>query len=184
MLAIEMNKVYILSHHDMLWPLLRWINMTTSKMYRLQTLLFLKDDGTLKPQAIELSLPHPEGDKFVAISKVYTLADHGIESSIWQLAKVHVAVDTHAAIEPFVIATNRQLSVLHPIYKLLHSHFRDAMNINAFSRQILINAGGILESTAFPAKYSMEMSSAFDTQWVFPLQALLKLSCSVSSQVN
>ncbi|KAA8536873.1 hypothetical protein F0562_029351 [Nyssa sinensis] len=85
-----------------------------------------------------------------------------IKGTIWLLAKAYVAVNdsgyhqlichwlnTHAAIEPFVIATNRQLSVLHPIYKLLHPHFRDTMNINALARQALINAGGLLEMTVF-----------------------------------
>ena len=81
-------------------------------------------------------------------------------------------LNTHAAIEPFVIATNRQLSVLHPIYKLLHPHFRDTMNVNALARQVLINANGALESTVFPRKYSMEMSSKVYKNWVFPEQAL------------
>ncbi|XP_030534865.1 probable linoleate 9S-lipoxygenase 5 isoform X2 [Rhodamnia argentea] len=183
--AIEMNKLFILDHHDALMPYLRRINTTTTKTYASRTLLFLNDDGTLKPLAIELSLPHPEGDEFGAVSKVYTPADQGVEGSIWQLAKAYAAVNdsgyhqlishwlnTHAAIEPFVIATNRQLSALHPIYKLLHPHFRDTMNINALARQILINAGGILEATVFPAKYSMEMSSAVYKNWIFPEQAL------------
>lgn len=183
--AIENNKLFILDHHDTLMPYLRRINTTSTKTYASRTLLFLKDDRTLKPLAIELSLPHPDGDQLGAVSKVYTPAEEGLQGSIWQLAKAYAAVNdsgvhqlishwlnTHAAIEPFVIATNRQLSVLHPIYKLLHPHFRDTMNINALARQILINAGGVLENTVFPAKYAMEMSSVIYTNWVFPDQAL------------
>ncbi|KAA8545122.1 hypothetical protein F0562_019989 [Nyssa sinensis] len=183
--AIKNNLLFILDHHDALMLYLRRINTTSTKTYATRTLLFLKKDGTLKPLAIELSLPHPEGDQFGAISKVYTPAEHGVQGSIWQLAKAYVAVNdsgyhqlvshwlnTHAVIEPFVIATNRQLSTLHPIYKLLQPHFRDTMNINAFARQILINAGGILEKTVFPAKFAMEMSSVVYKDWVFPEQAL------------
>ncbi|KAL2490537.1 Linoleate 9S-lipoxygenase 1 [Abeliophyllum distichum] len=183
--AIKTNKLFILNHHDTLMPYLRRINSTTTKTYASRTLLFLQKDGSLKPIAIELSLPHPDGDQFGAISKVYTPAERGIDGSIWQLAKAYVAINdsgvhqlishwlnTHASIEPFVIATNRQLSVLHPIYKLLHPHFRDTMNINAVARQILINAGGILEATVFPAKYAMELSAVVYKDWIFPEQAL------------
>ncbi|KAJ6305874.1 hypothetical protein OIU78_021242 [Salix suchowensis] len=148
--AIEKNRMFILDHHDALMP-----------------------------------LPHEEGDEFGAISKVYSPAEHGVEGTIWELAKAYVAVNdsgyhqlishflnTHAVSEPFVIATNRQLSVLHPIHKLLEPHFRDTMNINALARQTLINAGGILESTVYPAKYAMEMSSVIYKNWNFTEQAL------------
>ncbi|KAL5135975.1 putative linoleate 9S-lipoxygenase 5 [Glycine soja] len=183
--AIRQKKLFILDHHDALIPYLRRINSTSTKTYASRTILFLQNDGTLKPLVIELSLPHPEEDQYGVISKVYTPAEEGVENSIWQLAKAYVAVNdsgyhqlishwlnTHAVIEPFVIAANRQLSVLHPIYKLLHPHFRDTMNINALARQILINGGGIVEATVFPSKYSMEMSSVIYKNWVFPDQAL------------
>ncbi|XP_031272107.1 linoleate 9S-lipoxygenase 5 [Pistacia vera] len=183
--AIEKKKLFILDHHDALMPYLQKINSTTTKTYASRTLLLLQDDGTLKPLAIELSLPHPQGDHHGAVNKVFTPAEHGIEGTIWQLAKAYAAVNdsgyhqlvshwlnTHAVIEPFVIATNRQLSVIHPIYKLLHPHYRDTMNINAYARQILINADGVLERTVFPARYALEMSSGIYKNWVFTEQAL------------
>ncbi|KAK6804962.1 hypothetical protein RDI58_002746 [Solanum bulbocastanum] len=184
--AIKTNRLFILNHHDIVMPLLRRINTSTNtKTYASRTLLFLQDTETLKPVAIELSLPHPNGDQFGAVSKVYTPSDKGVEGSIWQLAKAYATVNdsgthqlishwlnTHAVMEPFVIATNRQLSVLHPIHKLLQPHFHDTMNINALARQTLINGDGFIETFLFPAKYSMEMSSIAYKDWVFPEQAL------------
>ncbi|XP_060178923.1 probable linoleate 9S-lipoxygenase 5 isoform X1 [Lycium barbarum] len=183
--AIEYNRLFILDHHDALMPYLRRINTRKTKTYASRTLLFLQDNGTLKPLAIELSLPHPQGDKHGATSLVFTPADEGVEGTVWQLAKAYAAVNdsgyhqlishwlnTHAVIEPFVIATNRHLSVLHPIFKLLQPHFRDTMYINALARQILINAHGILEMTVFPDKYAMEMSSIVYKDWVFTEQGL------------
>ncbi|KAL8105120.1 linoleate 9S-lipoxygenase 5-like isoform X2 [Apium graveolens] len=183
--AIKNNKLFILDYHDALMPYLTRINSTNTKTYASRTLLLLCDDGKLKPLAIELSLPHAQGDKHGATSQVFTPAENSIEGSVWQLAKAYAAVNdsgyhqlishwlnTHAVIEPFVIASNRQLSVLHPIYKLLHPHFRDTMHINALARQILINAGGVLERTVFPARFSMEMSSFVYKNWVFTEQSL------------
>lgn len=85
---------------------------------------------------------------------------------------VFFRLNTHAVIEPFVIATNRQLSVLHPVHKLLHPHYRDTMNINALARQVLINAGGIIEDTFLWGRYSLEMSSKIYKDWKFYEQAL------------
>ena len=50
---------------------------------------------------------------------------------------------THCCIEPYIIAAHRQLSAMHPIYRLLHPHCRYTMEINALARESLVNAGGI-----------------------------------------
>ncbi|RDX78495.1 Seed linoleate 9S-lipoxygenase-3, partial [Mucuna pruriens] len=168
--------LFILDHHDAFIQFLRRINESKStKAYATRTILFLKDDGTLKPLAIELSLPHP-GQQLGVISKVILPANQGVESTIWLLAKAHVVVNdslnTHAVMEPFVIATNRNLSVLHPIHKLLLPHYRDTMNINALARQSLISADGFIEQTFLGGKYAVEMSSKVYKSWVFPNQAL------------
>ncbi|PKU70072.1 probable linoleate 9S-lipoxygenase 5 [Dendrobium catenatum] len=183
--ALNGSRLFIINYHDALMPYLSRINSTSSKIYATRTLLFLRDDDTLKPIAIELSLPHPEGEKHGAVSTVYTPADSGVEAAIWQLAKGFVAVNdygvhqlishwlrTHAVMEPFVISTNRHLSTLHPINKLLVPHYRDTMNINALARQALINAGGIIEFSVFPSTYAMELSSVIYKSWNFADQSL------------
>lgn len=75
--------------------------------------------------------------------------------------------------EPYAIATNRQLSSMHPIYRLLHPHFRFTLRINSNAREMLINAGGIIEGTFAAATYSMEISSAvYKKEWQFDSQTL------------
>ncbi|CAL4985695.1 unnamed protein product [Urochloa decumbens] len=184
--ALKNNKLFILDYHDHFMPYLDQINkMEGNFIYASRTVLFLKGDGTLKPVAIELSLPHPDGQQHGADSKVYTSAHTGVDGHIWQLAKAYACVNdsawhqlishwlnTHAVIEPFVIATNRQLSVVHPVHKLLSPHYRDTLNINALARQTLINAGGIFELTLFPGKHAMKISSDVYKSWNFNEQAL------------
>ncbi|KAB1224786.1 Linoleate 13S-lipoxygenase 2-1, chloroplastic [Morella rubra] len=47
------------------------------------------------------------------------------------------------------------------------------MEINALAREALINAGGIIESTFSPGKYSIELSSAaYDQLWRFDMEGL------------
>eukprot|EP00253_Pinus_taeda_P031141 PITA_31141 len=182
--ALDHNKLFILDHHDVFMPYVNRINALSRKIYASRTILFLKKDGTLKPVAIELSLP-PSHQRQESVRQVFTPAEGGAQGALWQLAKAYVTVNdtgyhqlfshwlkTHAVTEPFVIATNRQLSVMHPVYKLLTPHFRDTMNINALARQTLINAGGIFETTVFPGKYSMEMSAVAYKDWRFDEQGL------------
>ncbi|PKI77025.1 hypothetical protein CRG98_002528 [Punica granatum] len=75
--------------------------------------------------------------------------------------------------EPYIIATYRQLSSMHPIYKLLHPHMRYTLEINALARQSLINGGGIIEACFSPGRYAMELSSAaYKSMWRFDMEAL------------
>ncbi|TKY64319.1 Linoleate 9S-lipoxygenase 1 [Spatholobus suberectus] len=94
--ALNGKRLFILDHHDAFMPYLGKINsLPTAKSYATRTILFLKDDGTLKPLAIELSLPHPRGDEFGANSRVILPADagQGAEGTIWLLAKAYVVVN-------------------------------------------------------------------------------------------
>ena len=91
--AIQNKRLFLLDHHDPIMPYLRRINATSTKAYATRTILFLKNDGTLRPLAIELSLPHPQGDQSGAFSQVFLPADEGVESSIWLLAKAYVVVN-------------------------------------------------------------------------------------------
>ena len=93
MQAIQNKKLFLLDHHDAIIPYLRRINSTSTKAYASRTILFLKNDGTLKPLAIELSLPSPQGDQYGVVSNVYLPATEGVESTIWLLAKAYVIVN-------------------------------------------------------------------------------------------
>ncbi|MQL85416.1 hypothetical protein Taro_017933 [Colocasia esculenta] len=180
--AMEEGRIFILDHHDYLLPFLRRINADGVCVYASRTLLFLRNDQTLKPIAIELSLP---SDELEEINRVFIPAKDGIQGALWQLAKAHVAVNdsghhqlishwlrTHAVVEPFIIATRRQLSAMHPVHRLLEPHFKDTMQINALARLVLLNAGGVLEKTMFPRKCALELSSIIYKDWRFHEQAL------------
>ncbi|PKI55323.1 hypothetical protein CRG98_024339 [Punica granatum] len=143
-------------------------------------------DSTLKPVAIELSLPGtPYGMEFnrVFLPALGSRGDQ--EAALWQLAKAHVSANdcayhhlishwlhTHAVVEPFIIATRRQLSAMHPIHRLLDPHFKDTIHINALARLILMNSGGMLETILFTKKVSMELSSMLYKEWRFDEQGL------------
>ncbi|XWS36628.1 hypothetical protein CRYUN_Cryun20dG0101300 [Craigia yunnanensis] len=176
-------RIFVLDHHDYLLPFLRKLVSEGACPCASRTLLFLRSDATLKPLAIELTYPDSSGEGMR--SKVILPAKEGTDRALWQLARAHVAANdsayhqlishwlhTHAVVEPFIIATRRQLSVMHPVHRLLDPHFKDTMHINALARSILINSGGILETTLFTGKFSMELSSELYKEWRFDEQAL------------
>ncbi|RDX97652.1 Linoleate 13S-lipoxygenase 2-1, chloroplastic, partial [Mucuna pruriens] len=171
--AIKEKKLFMLDYHDLFLPFVskvREIEGTT--LYGSRTLFFLTEQGTLKPLAIELTRPTMEGKP--QWKQVFTPTSHSGSYStslwLWRLAKAHVLAHDS---EPFIIATNRQLSAMHPIYRLLRPHLRYTMEINSLARQVLISAGGVIETSFTPRKYSMEISSvAYDQLWQFDLQAL------------
>lgn len=92
--AIKNDRLFILNYHDLLMPYITRINSTTTKIYASRTILLLQDDGTLKPLAIELSLPHPQGEKHGFTSQVFSPSnDESVEGYVWHLAKAYVAVN-------------------------------------------------------------------------------------------
>ncbi|XP_021273650.1 linoleate 9S-lipoxygenase 1-like [Herrania umbratica] len=170
----EDDELFILEHDDYLLPFLSMINAKGVCAYATRTILLSRWNDKLTPIAIELRLP----DSNMVL---------GRNDDRWDLAKAHVAANdaahhqlvshwlhTHAVIEPFIIATRRQLSVMHPIHWLLDPHFKDTLHINALARGIFLNAGGILERTLFTGEFSMRLSSHVYKQWRFDEQALPK----------
>ncbi|KAJ4850852.1 hypothetical protein Tsubulata_033834 [Turnera subulata] len=185
--AIQQKKLFILDYHDLLLPfvgLVRGLKDTT--LYGSRTLFFLTPSGTLRPLAIELTRPPLDGKPQWRQVFKQTWDSTGIW--LWRIAKAHVLAHesgyhqlishwlrTHCCTEPYIIAANRQLSAMHPIYRLLHPHFRYTMEINALARQALINAGGIIESSFAPGKYSLQFSSfIYGKLWRFDNEALPK----------
>ncbi|XP_062191781.1 probable lipoxygenase 8, chloroplastic [Phragmites australis] len=183
--AVKEKRLFMLDYHDLFLPYVHKIRaLERTTMYGSRTIFFLCDDGTLRLLAIELTRPaSPTQPQW---RRVFTSSTDTTESWLWRMAKSHVRAHdsghhelvshwlrTHCAVEPYIIAANRQLSEMHPIYQLLHPHFRYTMRINALARSALINAGGIIELSFSPQKYSMELSSvAYDQLWRFDMEAL------------
>jgi len=64
----------------------------STKIYASRTLHFLKKDGTLRPFAIELSLP-PLDQCRESVRKAFTHAEHSTQGVVWQLAIAYVIVN-------------------------------------------------------------------------------------------
>ncbi|WZZ67912.1 hypothetical protein YC2023_079282 [Brassica napus] len=162
--ALENKRLFMLDYHDLLLPYVNKVReLDDSTLYASRALFFLSDDSTLRPVAIELT--RPQDVNRPQWRQVFTPGYDATSCWLWSLAKTHTI--SHDA------AANRQLSAMHPIYRLLHPHFRYTMEINARARQVLINVGGIIESCFWPGKYSLELSSdVYDKLWRFDREGL------------
>ncbi|KAL5715805.1 linoleate 13S-lipoxygenase [Ranunculus cassubicifolius] len=183
--AMEQKKLFVIDYHDLLLPYVEKVRqLDNTTLYGSRALFFQCEDSTLRPIAIELTRPIMDGKP--QWRQVFTPAWDATNAWLWKFAMAHVAAHdsgyhqlvihwlrTHCCTEPYIIAANRQLSAMHPIYRLLEPHFRYTMEINALARSALICAKGVIESTFTPGKYSMELSSAaYDQLWRFDMEAL------------
>lgn len=183
--AIENKRLFILDHHDMFLPYIENINsLLGRKAYASRTVLFYTPTGILRPVIIELSLPPtPTSPR---TKRIFTPGHDATTTWLWKLAKAHVLSNDatifqmvnhwmriHACAEPYIIATHRQLSSMHPIYKLLHPHMCYTLQVNAFSRKSFISADGIVEALDSAGKYGVELSSAaYKNLWRFDMETL------------
>lgn len=183
--AIKEKRLFIIDYHDALLPYVNKVRALKDKtLYGSRTLFYLNDNETLTPLAIELTRPPSAGKP--QWKEVFTPGTCATSGWLWKLAKAHALAHdtayhqlishwlrTHCCTEPYIIAANRRLSVMHPIYRLLHPHFRYNMEINALARQALINADGIIEQNFSTGKYSVELSSViYGLEWRFDHEAL------------
>lgn len=172
------GRIYMIDYTIGMLDLIDKINGQEDRFqYAPRCVLYLNDQKYLVPVAIELILPDSEA------KQVYTPKDTLTE---WTCAKAHFnSVDVlvhqaytlftrcNACIEPFVIATRRHLSALHPVYRILLPHFADTLRTNATARSCVLGEGGMLEGLLTAGGFVNEvMISFYQKYWRFAAEGL------------
>lgn len=143
-------------------------------------LLFRQKDGQLRPLAIQLGR---DADN----DPVFTPKDDPYD---WLLAKMYLrcsegnvhqmlshAIYTHFTMEPFVMATLRNLSASHPVFKILKRHFRYTLAINEGARDSLLAEGGVFDlfmATGGPDKGHLQLAAKGYATWTIEHNMLPK----------
>lgn len=112
-------------------------------------LLYVNPEGKLMPIAIQLRTSVPAHPKK---NPIFTPLDTEPE---WTLCKMYFAqadgmhhqieahlMATHLITEPMVVSMHRNIASCHPMYKLLHPHFKYQLAINTRAREFMITPGG------------------------------------------
>jgi len=134
-------------------------------------LLYLEDSRQLRPLAIQLGRDPAKDPVFTPndtehdwlAAKIYLRCGEGNTHQM-----VSHALRTHFVVEPFVVATMRNLSDPHPVYKLMRRHFRYTLAINEGARKGLLDAGGVFDdfiATGGPGKGHIKLGQKGYSRW-------------------
>ena len=83
--------------------------------------------------------PHSQKWSWLMAKTIVQIADGNYHELISHLGR------THLLMEPFAIATERQLAPNHPLNKLLRPHFEGTLFINKSALEGLVNEGGTVD---------------------------------------
>ncbi|KAF4356358.1 hypothetical protein F8388_013223 [Cannabis sativa] len=150
--AIKQKKLFILDYHDCYYHLFTKLESLKEQLYMDQGQSFPKPRWNFEAISYRVNSTTTLGFASLEPSFLTLLAFNGglaMETSLkfMSLPMILAIINllkTHSITEPYVIATNRQLSIMHPVHRLLHPHFRYTMEINALAREALINAESLV----------------------------------------
>lgn len=93
--------------------------------------------------------PSTGADAWLMAKTIVQIADANFHEAVTHLAR------THLLIEPFVIATHRQLPTEHSLFKLLKPHFQGTLAINYAAHEFLVAPkGGVNDLLSSPIENS------------------------------